>query len=284
MPEKQDKAVDQILDLLLDALAERHKTRTGQDPDSDDAAAVQPANTKKAAQKQSKPVTAEPKAEVKTKAESTEKQSAHDSNTPNMAPDLTKAEIDQTTDAEEEIDFWHEPAEPLPTINMNRVFYRLSIALLFLLIVVNIPFNRYGTNLARAMPDERALIVRNGLLFTGPGDEIYILEDNKKRWVSSLDAFELYHFQWEQVHEVDQEFVDQFPDGPNLHVLIRCHHQPHIYLLDAGVKRWIENPTEFERAGYVWEEVRYVDSCRSLRDDYPDGVPIPADAGDPPTW
>ena len=133
------------------------------------------------------------------------------------------------------------------------------------------------------MPDERALIVRDGLLFKGPGEEIYILEGNKKRWISSLTAFELNNFSWDQVHEVDQEFVDQFPDGPDFHVLIRCTAQPHIYLLEGDEKRWIENPQAFEKAGFNWDEVQYI-RCPKLKNSYPDGIPIPPDAGDPPEW
>lgn len=270
----KDKAIDQILDLLLDALHERKQERGEAQLTVDTTATgeVTPAMTANDT--------------VDTSMIFNIEQSVGDEH--DLAPaddDIDDTPIDPTeSEFEEEIEsLTPPPPEKLPSINMNRVFYRLSAAMALLIVLVNIPFNRYGTNLARAMPDEQALIVRDGLLFTGPGDEVYVLEGNQKRWITSLTAFELHGFRWEQVHEVDQAFVDQFEDGADFHVIIRCDRQPHIYLLEQGEKRWIENPTEFERAGLKWEDVRYV-SCFKLKNDYPDGVPIPPDAGDPPTW
>ena len=63
-------------------------------------------------------------------------------------------------------------------------------------------------------------------------------------------------------------------------VLLKCTDSPHIYLLDKGTKRWIEDIETFEDRGYVWGDVEFV-SCQDLRS-IPDGVPIPTDAGPPP--
>ena len=278
----KDKAIDQILDLLLDALQERKQERENPDPIADSSFANEaiPNNIGTPATTNINTFEAEPEIETD---EQHPAENRIDLQTQDV--DSANAEIESTShELEDEIEsLTPPPPEKLPSINMNRVFYRLSAAMALLIVLVNIPFNRYGTNLARAMPDEQALIVRDGLLFTGPGDEVYILEGNQKRWISSLTAFELHGFRWEQVHEVNQEFVDQFEDGADFHVIIRCDRQPHIYLLEQGQKRWIENPTEFERAGLKWEDVRYI-SCFDLKNKYPDGVPIPPDAGDPPTW
>ena len=63
-------------------------------------------------------------------------------------------------------------------------------------------------------------------------------------------------------------------------VLLKCEASPHIYLLDKGTKRWIEDIETFENRGYVWRDVEFI-SCQDLRS-IPDGAPIPADAGPPP--
>jgi hypothetical protein len=63
-------------------------------------------------------------------------------------------------------------------------------------------------------------------------------------------------------------------------VLLKCANSPHIYLLDKGTKRWIEDIETFESRGYVWRDVEFV-SCQDLRR-IPDGMPIPSDAGQPP--
>jgi hypothetical protein len=63
-------------------------------------------------------------------------------------------------------------------------------------------------------------------------------------------------------------------------ILLKCSGSPHIYLLDQGEKRWIENIETFNDRGYVWRDVRFI-TCDDLRS-IPDGVPIPANAGPPP--
>jgi hypothetical protein len=170
--------------------------------------------------------------------------------------------------------------EKLPTINLDRMLGRLAIFIFALIVAVNIPFNRFGTNLARAMPDEQSLVIRDGLVLKGSGDEIYVLEDNHRRWISSLDAFEYYGYRWEQVNIVDDAFLNRFPSGPALSVLQKCADSPHIFAIENGVKRWIKDIPTFEAQGYVWEDVQVV-SCTALRQ-IPTGSPIPPDAGESP--
>jgi hypothetical protein len=63
-------------------------------------------------------------------------------------------------------------------------------------------------------------------------------------------------------------------------VLMKCDTSPHIYLLDRGEKRWIEDIETFNERGYVWDDVNFV-PCSDLRN-VPDGTSIPANAGAPP--
>ncbi|NUQ37881.1 MAG: hypothetical protein HUU23_08820 [Caldilineales bacterium] len=63
-------------------------------------------------------------------------------------------------------------------------------------------------------------------------------------------------------------------------ILLKCASSPHIYQLDGGEKRWIQDIPTFQARGFVWRDVRIL-SCDALRS-LPDGPPIPADAGPPP--
>ena len=76
--------------------------------------------------------------------------------------------------------------------------------------------------------------------------------------------------------EILQEIVFDKPPP----ILLKCSGSPHIYLLDQGKKRWIEDIETFNDRGYVWGDVRSI-RCDDLRS-IPDGVPIPANAGPPP--
>lgn len=275
MSEENRTTTDQILDLLLQALQERQQAQQG------------------ATVPESSPIEAESASIVEPEPVVETAVSPEPISEPEMVVEEEMGEETAViTEAAEEllaepVETYKEPfvgeewPDELPTINLNKMLSQLAIAVLLLVIVINIPLNRYGTNLARAMPDEQALVVRDGLVFKGSGDEIYVLEGNKKRWISSLDAFEYYGYRWEQVNLVDDAFVAQFENGRPIHVLLKCQTSPHVYALEDGEKRWINNIETFQAEGYVWEDVR-ITTCARLQN-IPDGTPIPPNAGDPPS-
>ena len=86
---------------------------------------------------------------------------------------------------------------------------------------------------------------------------------------------------------IDQGVVEDLPssvqeivysDAPP--ILLKCTASPHIYLLEKGEKRWVDDIETFNDRGYVWRDVHLI-GCSDLRS-LPDGLPIPADAGPPP--
>jgi hypothetical protein len=262
MPSQKLSKAEQILDLLLDALLERQAARrTGQPPsvaeDRLEAASVpapQPAAPPPPAREPTiKPLPSQPAAEQPSAQRA---QPSAPSPQPRPLP----------------------PA--LASVHLGRTLGRLLVVLVVLVVLVNVPITRYGTSLARMMPDTAALVIRDGLVLKGSGPDIYVMQDNRLRWISSLEAFEYYGYHWDQVHEVDDEFLADFERGKPLHVLLKCQRSPHIYALENGAKRWIKDIPTFEAEGYVWQDVKMVD-CPYLRR-LPDGPPIPEDAGPPP--
>jgi len=175
-----------------------------------------------------------------------------------------------------------EPPPPPPgPSHATRLMARLALGLLALVVLINIPLNRHGTTLATAMPDSRALVIRDGLVVKEEDDpEIYVYQNGRFRWISSLDAFEHFRFTWGDVHIVEDGFLDRFEIGSPIHVLLKCYDSPHIYRLEGGEKRWIVDIETFEAEGHVWEDVRFV-SCDYLRN-LPDGETIPPGHGPPP--
>ena len=248
MSKSNNVATDQILDLLLDALQARQREQT-QIPLAETAVP---------------PMQPTPLPSVQEMEE--------------MEEAVVEEMENETETVELETAVYH--YEKLPTVHLEKLLRRLLLGLFLLLIVVNIPYNRYGTNLARAMPDTAALIIRDGVLLKGSSDEVYVLENNQRRWITSLDAFEWYGYRWEQVHQVEDEFLDAFPEGRPIYLLLKCSSSPHVYALENGDKRWIKDIPTFEAQGFVWRDVRLAD-CAYLRN-LPDGLPIPEDAGEPP--
>jgi hypothetical protein len=163
---------------------------------------------------------------------------------------------------------------------MGKMLGRLAILVAALVVLVNIPVNSYGVSLARIMPEATSLIIRDGLVLKGSGPEIYMLEDDQLRWISSLDAFEHLGLTWGDVHVVEDSFLDKFEKGRPTHVLLKCSGSDHIYRLENNQKRWIKDIDTFVAEGHVWDDVRFV-SCQYLRD-LPTGPSIPEDAGPAP--
>ncbi len=269
---------DQILDLLLDALIERQKARRVDAP-IPRATPVPP------------PRREPPPAEEQQKAQRTGASTPQATSVPPPRPEPPPAEERRPApprptpkpkpDPEPQPgkESW-EPPPPLPSIQMGKVLGRLAILVIGLIILVNIPVTRYGVSLARILPDSSSLIIRNGLVLKGSGPEIYVLEDDQLRWISSMDAFEHLGLTWEDVHVVEDAFLDKFEKGRPVHVLLKCRESPHIYRLENDQKRWIKDIDTFLAEGHVWEDVRFV-TCAYLGG-IPDGAPIPEDAGPPP--
>ena len=254
---------EQILDLLLEALLERQAARQAQEePGLDVPPATRPTPPPVTEPSVPKPAAERPVTEARQPP-------------PSPLGPVPKLRREPRPGEEG----WT-PPPPLPSIGLGRTLGRLLLVLAVLVVVINIPINRYGISLARMMPDTAALVIRDGLVLKGSGPEIYVLEGGKLRWISSLEAFEFFGYRWEQVHIVDDSFLEQFETGRPIHVLLKCQGSPHIYALENGQKRWIKDIPTFEAQGYVWEDVKFV-SCDYLRS-LPDGPPIPEDAGPPP--
>jgi hypothetical protein len=163
---------------------------------------------------------------------------------------------------------------------MGKMLGRLVILITILIVAVNVPVTRYGVSLARILPETASLIIREGLVLKGSGEEIYRLEDGQLRWISSMDAFDHLGLTWEDVHVVEDDFLTKFEEGRSIHVLLKCQASPHVYRLESDQKRWIKDIDTFLAEGHAWEDVRVV-SCSYLRE-LPDGPAIPEDAGPPP--
>ena len=159
--------------------------------------------------------------------------------------------------------------------------WRLAVGLMVAVVLINIPLNRYGMRLATAMPDTASFIIRDGLVVTEEDDEeIYIYQHDTFRWISSMDAFDHLGLTWEDVHVVEDGFLDRHEIGTPVHVLLKCWESPHVYRQEGGLKRWIVDIDTFVDEGHRWEDIRMV-SCDYLRE-LPDGETIPPDQGPPP--
>jgi hypothetical protein len=264
---------EQILDLLLDALLERQAARQALSPHPapEPAGEVKPPSPPPVVSQVEEP-------EEPGLAAPVEPQPVSADARPGAWEAHEKAMRAWETETEAEKGWT--PPQPLPSINLGGAMARLFLVLGVLVVLINVPLNLQGVSLARMIPDSAALIIRDGLVLKGSGPDIYVLQDNKLRWISSIEAFDYFGYQWDEVHVVEDSFLRQFEKGRPIHVLLKCPTSPHIYALENGHKRWIKDIPTFLAEGYVWEDVKIVD-CYYLRQ-LPNGATIPENAGPPP--
>jgi hypothetical protein len=258
MDNKQASRMDRLLNLLVEEIEERMHARM-------------PAPS--AAEEPSPPV--EPPV---AEAPAPPSLSAHPEEPVQTIAELWAEDEDEESPPEPEPEL---PPALLGASHAARLMGRLALGLLVAVVLINIPFNRHGTTLATAMPDSAAVVIRDGLVVKEEDDEeIYVFQDGRFRWISSMDAFEHFGYTWGDVRIVEDGFLEEFEIGTPLHVLLKCRQSPHIYRLEGGEKRWIRDIVTFEAEGHVWDDVRLV-SCGYLRN-LPDGETIPPGFGPPP--
>jgi hypothetical protein len=273
---------DQILDLLLDALAERQKARRaeGAKAPAPRSPGPKPSMPDKPPVAE-KPVSDQPPAVEKSVPAPRPEPPAREQQRPITAQrSLSSLVVTKPPPEPEPGEAGWQPPPRQPSIDMGKMIGRLAILVVVLLILVNIPVTQYGVSLARILPETTSLIIRDGLILKGSGPEIYKLEDNQLRWISSMDAFEHLGLTWGDVHVVEDAFLEKFEVGRPIHVVLKCQASPHIYRLENNQKRWIRDIDTFEAEGHKWEDVRFV-SCEYLRN-LPTGPSIPEDAGPAP--
>jgi hypothetical protein len=262
MEQNEHTRLNQLLDLLAEEVAERLRARSGIDSAPSDLSRL-------AEEAPLHPPEGEPRPRPPKPGS-------------RPAPEPEAAIVVEPEPEEWEAEPEPEPpsAPPVPC-HTARLLGRLALGLLALVVVINVPVNRHGTTLATAMPDRRALIIRDGLVVrVEDAPEIYVYQDGRFRWISSLTAFERRGYTWEDVHIVEEGFLEPYEIGPPIHVILKCPDSPHIYRLEGEEKRWIVDIEAFEAEGYVWEDVEFV-SCKYLRN-LPDGETIPRGHGPPP--
>ena len=277
----EKSSVDQILDLLLDALQERQAERTTVAEHSNGVIEAHEEDLVE---------------EVIDSAESPQPTSQPEDPSPEPSPILDEADvqpllvIESVEEPESEL-----AAEPIlppeppplqPSINLNGMLVKMVLGLLFVVFIINGPlrFSSISTAIANLMPDAEttvSLAVRDGLLLQGNGREVYVMEQNLRRWITTKEAFEFYGYDWGDVNKVDPTFLEKFNEGKPIHVLAKCPGSPHIYALEPNKKRWIKDITTFNAQGYTWSDVITDYDCNVLRR-MAQGAPIPADAGTPP--
>ncbi len=101
---------------------------------------------------------------------------------------------------------------------------------------------------------------KDGSLVKGAGNKIYLIEDGKKRWITTAEAFISNGHNWSEISTVFDEELDLHPNGENIYVNIKDGSLvkgsgTKVYLIENGEKRWITTAEIFVSNGYDWEDI-----------------------------
>ena len=101
----------------------------------------------------------------------------------------------------------------------------------------------------------------NGTLVSYAG-KVYLLEEGKKRWVTTLAAFNSYRFRWDRVEIISQTEFESYPEGAALRICpgtLIMGSDTNVYITDyvGGEyrKRWVNSLAAFYRFGFHWEDL-----------------------------
>ena len=96
----------------------------------------------------------------------------------------------------------------------------------------------------------------NTLLRAENHPEVFVIFKNKKKHVPDANIFASYGYRFQDIRIIDEETLNRIPDVK----LLRAAHDPKVYYLDRGQKRWLRNEKVFESYGLPWEEVLIVNA------------------------
>lgn len=116
----------------------------------------------------------------------------------------------------------------------------------------------------------------------------YFIEAGKKRHIIDPETWNAWNFDYSDLQFLTSNQVNSYPDGQSLTKLPQDS-SGRVYLMEAGVRRWIPDPVTFDAYFLSWSSIvnvseavfRYVSQGADLPKESLtlEGIPLPANAG-----
>ncbi|MCK4592195.1 hypothetical protein KAT63_02000 [Candidatus Parcubacteria bacterium] len=102
----------------------------------------------------------------------------------------------------------------------------------------------------------------DGSLIKGSSPEVYLIENENKRWITSPAVFISNGYKWEDIIIVTDYELNSYSNGKdvtssdfNFDKKLLKGSDPKVYLIENGNKRWITSADVFISNGYKWEDI-----------------------------
>jgi hypothetical protein len=103
-------------------------------------------------------------------------------------------------------------------------------------------------------PDPEEEIYPEGTLLQTPDSfKIYVIINQKKKWIPTPEVFETLGYEWGNITEINTATLNTIPNYEDN--LIRAINDYKVYLVVNGIKRHIPNPEIFLNYGFSWDDV-----------------------------
>jgi len=130
----------------------------------------------------------------------------------------------------------------------NRLIYKPIIFLALIMALFLVLIAPFFVSAAEEYP--------NGSLIRAQDDyKVYVIFNDKKRWLKNLEVFNSYNFKWENVKIVNSDTIKNI----GFNNLVRTEGDAKVYALnDFGHKRHILNLDVFNSYNFKWEDVAVI--------------------------
>ncbi len=106
-------------------------------------------------------------------------------------------------------------------------------------------------------------LFKDGSLLKGNDSKVFVLENNKRRWIASENVFTVLGYRWSMIHAVSETKLQSYTEGGNLQstathpdgTLFKYADSSKVYLLDNKKKRWITSEEVFNQRHLSWDMV-----------------------------
>ena len=134
-------------------------------------------------------------------------------------------------------------------------------------------------------------LVEEGSLIKRLDDsKIYLIENQRKRPITSAEIFLANGWNWSQVKFVSEALIAKYPTGITVSSIIKTYQPTYferslksgalikskdlsrVYLLENGIKRYVINPQVFINHAWSWSQVKIV--SQAFLDSLPTGVEV----------
>jgi hypothetical protein len=105
---------------------------------------------------------------------------------------------------------------------------------------------------------DSSIIYGDGTLLKGSGPRVYYIDQGKKRWITSARAFIRRGYSWDNIINVSDSYLNNYPDGECIPKLIRAEGDYKVYHVIGEFRRHIPNIEAFNAGGFSWDEIEIV--------------------------